>query len=193
METTTNTEKETFTTLTVGDYTVILSSLTQQHIDLHNAIGTGSAFVKPFTLDMLPKEIVPGPNRVVSQDVVGWSLVDKLKYAQHLPDSTPAVATKQGVIDGVLQDITVPAITTSMELEYFETYIYTVLLFGYNPEYATNSLKEYVAQNKLQDALVLGSAFPGEFSIRGIDVPAASSDKGTKWTTDGWAVIIPAQ
>ena len=118
--TTTNTQNETFTTLTVGDYTVILSSLTQAHIDLHNAVGTGSAFVKPFTLDMLPKEITPGPNRVVSQDVVGWSLVDKLKYAQHLPDSNVTTAKKQGVIDGVLQDITVPAITTSMNLEFFE-------------------------------------------------------------------------
>ena len=189
--TTTNTQNETFTTLTVGDYTVILSSLTQAHIDLHNAVGTGSAFVKPFTLDMLPNKIAPGPNRVVSKDIVGWSLVDKLKYAEHLPNAELTIAKKQGVIDGVLQDITVPAITTSMKLEYFETYIYTVLLFGYNPEYATDELKKYVKLNRLEDALVLGSAFPGEFSIRGIDVPAASADKGKKWNNDGWAVIIP--
>jgi len=192
METTTNT-KETFSTLTIGDYTVVLSSLTQAHIDMHNQIGTGSAFVKPFTLDMLPEQITPGPNRVVTDNVVGWSLVDKLKYAQHLPGSNITTATKEGVIDGVLQDIEVPAVETTMPLEYFETHIYTVLLFGYNPEYATDELKAYIEANNLQEALVLGSAFPGEFGIRGIDVPAASGDKGTKWTTDGWAVIIPTQ
>ena len=140
---------------------------------------------------MLPEEITPGPNRVVCKDPVGWSLVDKLKYAKHLPGSEITTATKEGVIDGVLQDIQVPAVKTTMPLEYFETYIYTVLLFGYNPEYATDELKTYIAANDLQDALVLGTAFPGEFGIRGIDVPAASSDNGQKWTNDGWAVIVP--
>lgn len=188
---TTNTQQETFTTITHNGYTVVLSSLTQAHIDLHNQVGTGSAFAKPFTLDMLPEKITPGPNRVVCEDVVGWSLVDKLKYAEHLPNAELTVAKKEGVINGTLTDIEVPAVKTTMPLEYFETHIYTVLLFGYNPEYATDELKTYIAANNLQDALVLGTAFPGEFGIRGIDVPAASLDNGQKWTNDGWAVIIP--
>lgn len=188
---TTNTQQETFTTITHNGYTVVLSSLTQAHIDLHNQVGTGSAFAKPFTLDMLPEKITPGPNRVVCEDVVGWSLVDKLKYAEHLPNAELTVAKKEGVINGTLTDIEVPAVKTTMPLEYFETHIYTVLLFGYNPEYATDELKTYIAANNLQDALVLGTAFPGEFAIRGIDVPAASLDNGQKWTNDGWAVIIP--
>lgn len=184
-------KKETFTTMQIGEHTVILSSLTQAHIDMHNQVGTGSAFINPFSLDMLPKEITPGPNKVIAKDPVGWCLVDKVKYANMLPGAELATATKEGVINGTVQDITVPAVNTTMPLEYFETYIYTILLFGYNPQYATTEMKQYVAQNNLQDALVLGTAFPGEFGIRGIDVPAASGDNGQKWTNDGWAVIIP--
>ena len=48
METTNTQEQETFTTITHNGYTVILSSLTQAHIDMHNTVGTGSAFSKTF-------------------------------------------------------------------------------------------------------------------------------------------------
>jgi len=185
------TETETFTTLQIGEHTVILSSLTQAHIDMHNQVGTGSAFINSFSLDMLPKEITPGPNKIVTEGPIGWSLVDKIKYAKLLPGAKLTTATKEGVINGTVQDITVPAVETTMPVEYFETNICTVLLFGYNPEYATSEMKQYVIQNNLQSALVLGTAFPGEFAIRGIDVPAASVDNGQKWTNDGWAVVIP--
>lgn len=188
----TKTQTETFTTIQVGEYTVILSSLTQAHIDMHNQVGTGSAFIKPFTLDMLPKEITPGPNKIVTETPIGYSLVDKVKYATFLPDATSTIAVKQGVINGVVQDIKVPAIRTSMPLEYFETNVFTILLFPYNSEYATTELKQYVADNNLETALVLGTAFPGEFAIRGVDVPAASGLNGTQWNVDGWAVVIPA-
>lgn len=188
----TETQTETFTTMQIGEHTVILSSLTQAHIDMHNRVGTGSAFMNPFTLDMLPEEIVPGPNKVVSESPIGYSLVDKVKYATFLPDATSTTAVKQGVINGVLQDIKVPAVRTSMPLEYFETNVCTILLFPYNPEYATKEMKQYVANNNLETALVLATAFPGEFAIRGIDVPAASGLNGTQWNVDGWAVIIPA-
>ena len=185
------TEEETFTTMQIGEHTVILSSLTQAHIDMHNKVGTGSAFIDGFTIDMLPAEIIPGPNKITTDNPIGYSLVDKLKYTKLLPGATLTTALKQGVINGTLQDIEVPATTTTMPLEYFETNTFTILLFPYNSEYATNNLQQYVTGNNLQKALVLATAFPGEFSIRGIDVPAASGLNGNQWNTDGWSVIIP--
>lgn len=189
----TQTTTETFTTIQRGQHTIIVSSGVMDHISLHNEVGAGSCFKKgfKFSLDTIPETVHPGPNVLNLDETVGYLLVDRLKLAQFLPNAKVDMkgGKKQGVVDGKLADIFVPAVTTDMPMDFFSTNTLTILLFGYNPDFATANLKAYVEANKLQHALVLGSAFPGEFAVRGMDVPAPAR---TDWAEAGWCVVIPA-
>lgn len=193
MSTETQTTQETFTTVQRGEHTIIVSSWTVDHIALHNKVGAGSCFKNgfKFSLDTIPENVYPGPNVLNLNETVGYLLVDRLEFAQYLPNAKLDFSggRKEGVIDGKLTDLLVPSVTTSMPIDFFSTNVLTILLFGYNPDFATATLKAYVEANGLQDALVLGSAFPGEFAVRGMDVPAAAR---TDWADAGWCVVIPA-
>ena len=77
-----------------------------------------------------------------------------------------------------------------LEIEKFATNEMSVLLFPYNPAFASNELKKFVEENNAQDHLVWGSAFPGPMSIDGTEIkPVHMWKEGGEFD---FAVIIPS-
>ena len=169
---------------------IITSSEVLKHIALHDTVGTGSCFAEDFrfSLNMIPnKNIKPGANTLTLDERVGNLLVDKFESALTLPDATLGSAYKETTVDGVTMNLPVPSVSTSKSLESFSTNELTFLVFPYNPDFATDELKDFIETVDMPEAWILATAFPGSLKIKGEDVPPINDGA---W--DGrWAVILP--
>lgn len=191
--------QQTFCVVNRDGINILIGSETTKHILMHNSVGAGSMWKEGFCFaeDTLPQKPVPFWNVVQCQSTVGYLLVDKIEQASLLPDAVVGEdGTKEGLFDGKPRKFSVPSVKTSMPLNYFSTNEYTVGLFPYSddPQFCPPERKAFVEQNGLNDGnlLVLGTAFPGQVSVRGQAVPVASLDGGKKWHNEGWCVIIPS-
>ena len=182
---------ETFTVIERNGHKIIISSKILEHIAYHTEIGYGSVFKEGVTIDvsLIPNNVKPGVNYVYFDRAIGYNLLMKRTDALQLPDAKVTYAEKESYAGGTRKLVKVPAIKTSSELESFQTNLMSVLLFGYNPDFASNELKKFVEENNAQDHLVWGSAFPGPMDIDGVEIkPVHMWSEGGEYD---FAVIIP--
>ena len=179
---------ETFEVIERSGHKIIISSLVLDHIRLHSKPGNGSCFKSGFeiNLDLIPQEVTPGPNVVDFGETVGYELLDKYEYASQLQNADATFVTKESYAGGTRKEIKVPAFQTTQSIEDFKTNLMTVLLFPFNPDYASSEMKAYVKANGLEKALVFGTAFPGLLTVRGEEVKPVHL-----WEENQWAVILP--
>ena len=184
---------ETFQVIQRNGHKIIISSLILQHISYHTEIGYGSVFKKGVKIDisLIPDDVKPGVNTVYFDQTIGYNLLMKrLDAIDELPHIEVGYSEKESYAGGTRSLVKVPAIYTSAKLEKFATNEMSVLLFPYNPNFASNELKKFVQDNNAQDHLVWGSAFPGPMSIDGTVIkPVHMWEEGGEFD---FAVIIPS-
>jgi hypothetical protein len=183
--------QEAFEVIERNGHKIIISSKILEHIALHTEIGYGSVFKKGITIDigLIPDDVKPGVNYVHFDRPIGYNLLMKRTDALNLPFAGVTYSEKESYAGGTRSLVKVPAIRTTLGLEKFETNLMSVLLFGYNPAFASNELKKFVEENNAQDHLVWGSAFPGPMSIDGTEIkPVHMWEEGGEFD---FAVIIP--
>ena len=184
---------ETFQVIERNSHKIIISSLVLQHIAYHVEIGYGSVFKKGVKIDisLIPDDVKPGVNTVYFDQTIGYNLLMKrLDAIDELPHIEVSYSEKESYAGGKRALVKVPAICTSAKLEKFATNEMSVLLFPYNPAFASNELKKFVAENNAEDHLVWGSAFPGPMSIDGTEIkPVHMWEEGGEFD---FAVIIPS-
>jgi hypothetical protein len=183
--------QETFEVIERSGYKIIVSSKILEHISYHTEIGYGSVFKKglEININLLPDDVKPGVNTVFFPEAIGYNLLMKRLDALNLPFSGVTYSEKESYAGGKRSLVKVPAIRTTLKLEEFATNEMSVLLFGYNPAFASNELKKFVEDNNAQDHLVWGSAFPGPMDIDGVEIkPVHMWKEGGEYD---FAVIIP--
>ena len=195
-----DTGNEKFEWVKLGEYNICIGSKSLEHVALHSSFGGGSMFLSEVNVEKLLGMLDPekintfGANRVLSDEPIGYNLVDKVDKAMLLPDAALTTGYKTGVIEGVPHGIEVPAVSTSMTREYFETCEATILLYPPTEDlqFTTQERIDFVKSCGKENILFFASAFPGAFDVRGMSVPPASLDKGMHWDNNGWCAIIPS-
>ena len=176
--------KESTSIIPVKGGHVLLSDYVKQHIQSHNEIGVGSVFKSDINLNNIESIIqdidVSGDGGAYTVELpdVGYDLVLPISTARNLPDAQETQVEK----DERGSKISVPAVTTSADLEDFKTNQLTIIIRPSNADYLPDDVKTQEilsAINQGQSYSVL-TAFPGNPNI-----PPASQWNGK------FAVILP--
>lgn len=170
-------------------YWVIIDKETMAHIQKAHgteAWGKGSIFTQFPDLDSVAQN-AQFSNEIFYpiQGAAGYNLVLPTQDAMKLPDAKSLQTTKEEDVGGTgkLQDMSVPAVSTSAPLSEFATNEAWAIILTAKPQFLAEDLKndpeilEKVKEGKLK-ALV--TAFPGRK-----DVPKITDWKGN------WVVVIP--
>jgi len=165
---------------------VLISDYVKQHISSHNDIGIGSVFNKNVDMELISNAAKQAPVAddggayTVTAPGIGYNLVLPIDEALSLPDAEQTTVVK----DERGQEIEVPAVKTSANIDQFATDQLTVIIRPSNPDYLPDDVKndpEILQAIENNESYSILTAFPGDPNI-----PPAS-----EWNNQ-FAVILPS-